>query len=291
MQLNISAGRGKSLTLFAKSNNMKQLYVTCMTVLSKHMWKYSSLSIQTSPGNRMRSTFPLHCSDFRTASSELPQSGEAHCKIHQAWRSSRSPFSSSCLRSILATSCASSQSESQDGPLKTVKSTDTASELINNPDLLRKLWIFKLCFGNYGNSSSKSEWNCFMFNFWNNSLNFQHSKGFSKTASVRPTWEISTPGIFSGQLIACSETFTCTHPKHQGQHHSNLWNFVKPPVTLLVKGWSWLYFTNIMVASQTTRTCNSSAPNQTPADPVRQDLHRNIKAGQESLIPKQYDWL
>ena len=52
----------------------------------------------------------------------------------------------------------------------------------------------------------------------------------------------------------------------------------------------WLYFTNIMVASRTTRTCNSSAPNQTPVDPVRQDLHRNIKAGQESRIPKQYDW-
>ena len=148
MQLNISAGRGKTLTLFAKSNNMKQLYVTCMTVLSKHMWKYSSLSIQTSAGNRMRSTFPLHRSDFRTASSQLPQSGEAHCKIHhqhppmpslmasfklyinffkfllwylflhclwnhckcaisiniqhtveihQAWQSSSSPFSSSCL--------------------------------------------------------------------------------------------------------------------------------------------------------------------------------------------------
>ena len=210
-----------------------------MTVLSKHMWKYSSLSIQTSAGNRMRSTFPLHCSDFRTASSQLPQSGEAHCKIHQAWQSSSSPFSSSCLRSILATSCASTQSESQDGPLKTVRAQT----------LHQKLLIILICsgnyeyssssFGNYGYSSSKSEWNCSMFNFWNNSLNFQHSKGFSKTASVRPTWEISTPGIFSGQLIACSETFTCTHPKHQGQHHSNLWNFVKPPVTLLVKGWFW----------------------------------------------------
>ena len=63
------------------------------------------------------------------------------------------------------------------------------------------------------------------------------SKGFSKTASIRPTGRIFTPGIFSGQLIVCSETFAPTHPDHAGPHHSNLWNSVKPHVTGSVKGW------------------------------------------------------
>ena len=51
MQLNISAGRGKTFISFAKFNYRRQLYMTCMIVHSKHMWKYSSLSIQTSTGN------------------------------------------------------------------------------------------------------------------------------------------------------------------------------------------------------------------------------------------------
>ena len=58
---------------------------------------------------------------FQNRFSQLPHSGEAHCKIHPAWLSSRSPLSSSCLRSILAPSRVSSQSESQDGPLKTFR--------------------------------------------------------------------------------------------------------------------------------------------------------------------------
>ena len=174
--------------------------MTCIAVLSKHMWKYLILSIQTSTWDQKSNTFPLHRSDFQDASSK---SGEAHCKIHRAYQSARSPLVSSCLSSILASPCVSSQSESLDGPLKNSQSTDTASEIIDNPDLLPKLWIFKLCSGNYGYSSSKSEQNFPCSTSEIIHLISSNSKGFSKTASMRPTGRIFTPGIFSGQLIAC----------------------------------------------------------------------------------------
>ena len=135
---------------------MKQLYMTCMTVLSKHMWKYSSLSIQTSTENQMGSTFPiaaLRCSDFQIASSQLPQSGEPHSDspglaIIQVSTQFQLQLPHLYPRSI---PCFLILRE-PGWPSENSQSTDTASEIIVNP-----LSGFLICSGNYEYSSSALE--------------------------------------------------------------------------------------------------------------------------------------
>ena len=110
---------------------------------------------------------------------------ESPIQIHQAWLSSRSPLSSSysCLISILAQSRASSYSESQDGPLKNSQSTDTASEIIGNPES-----GFLICSGNYEYSSSALETMRIPAQIQNETVPCSTSEIIHWISSIRKDW-------------------------------------------------------------------------------------------------------
>ena len=116
-------------------------YLLNSTVWSNYTWPAWLRSLSTWESTQFCQSNLLQ-SDFKSTSPRLPLLGEAHCKSHQAWQSTRSPLISSCLRSILSYFPCLLTIREPGWPSENIQSTDTASEIIATSDMLQKLWIF-----------------------------------------------------------------------------------------------------------------------------------------------------